>query len=151
LLFLTLEVSIDYICDAVHTSLRLYFETRKVDRGARLSSRPIDRRRRSQDRVRQWEGSDLLAVERWHDFPEFGGYLGNVGAKGKRRGPIRQPAALSPAHRSMAMPRRLLIIGVYRVPQGSWHQTGSWPHQDCPASWPRGDRPSSWPRRDSSR
>ncbi len=21
----------------------------------------------------------LLAVERWYDFPEFGGYLGNVG------------------------------------------------------------------------
>ena len=32
-------------------------------------------------RVRQWEGSSLLAVERWHEFPEFGGYLGNVGPK----------------------------------------------------------------------
>ena len=27
----------------------------------------------------------LLAVERWYDFPEFGGYLGNVGLRPKIR------------------------------------------------------------------
>ncbi len=25
-------------------------------------------------------GAVTLAVERWYDFPEFGGYLGNVGS-----------------------------------------------------------------------
>ena len=28
----------------------------------------------------------LLAVERWYDFPEFGGYLGNIGLDRARRG-----------------------------------------------------------------
>ncbi len=31
----------------------------------------------------------LLAVERWYDFPEFGGYLGNVGYKDSERWVMR--------------------------------------------------------------
>jgi hypothetical protein len=33
-----------------------------------------------------------LVVERWYDFPEFGGYLGNVGLKLSCRGPARGPS-----------------------------------------------------------
>jgi hypothetical protein len=38
-----------------------------------------------------------LAVDQWYDFPEFGGYLGNVGSEGDQRltqPPQRRPRAL---------------------------------------------------------
>ncbi len=33
----------------------------------------------------------LLVVERWYDFPEFGGYLGNVGLRISWESPFTSP------------------------------------------------------------
>ena len=44
-----------------------------------------------------------LAVERWYDFPEFGGYLGNVGSDKKESNNMRYVSATEAKQRLAAL------------------------------------------------